>query len=180
MVAGGPAGGQAALVALGDVAVIRNHLAEAERRAVGAARAAGRPWTEIAAVAGITRQAAWERWHDLDPTPPTAPSISLFHGIRPGVRRRPHAPMPPIDTVWARIGAHAGETFHQKRGRPFTYRIYGGCVLPDRTHRQIPRSHIAAALEPVPTASTVPLQHLQGPSYIWAILHDLRIRQADW
>jgi hypothetical protein len=147
---------------------------------VRAARATGRPWTEIAAAAAITRQTAWERWHDLDPPIPPTTAIPLFHGIRPGARRRPEAPMPTLDVVWARISAHAGEVFHQKRGRPFTYRIYGGCVLPDRTHRQIPRSNFAAALELVPTDSTVPLQHLQGPSYIWAILHDLRIRQGDW
>ena len=90
--------------------------------------------------------------------------------------------MPAIEEVWGRIDAHAGEVFRLKRrGTPFSYTVSGGCVLPDRTRRQIPRSNFAAALQLVPTDTTVPFQQrFQGPSYIWAILHDPRIRQDDW
>ena len=88
--------------------------------------------------------------------------------------------MPTISEVWARIEAHAGEVFLQKRGKPFTYAVSAGCVRPDRTNRLLPRTDFAAALELVPTHTTVPFQHLQGPSYVWAILHDRRIRQSDW
>lgn len=164
-------GGEAAVDALRDVHLIREVLAQAEVVAVRSARGAGRPWTEIAAAADITRQAAWERWRDLDPTQPEVPA----DGHQPR-----EAPMPTIDDVWTRISARAGEVFHQKRGAAFTYNVYGGCVRPDRTNRQIPRSDVGAALQLVPTPTTVPLQHLQGPSYIWAILHDPRIRQDDW
>jgi hypothetical protein len=32
----------------------------------------------------------------------------------------------------------------------------------------------------VPLSSTVEMNHLQGPSYIYAILMDSRIRRDDW
>jgi hypothetical protein len=30
------------------------------------ARKAGLSWTDIATALGVTRQSAWERWHELD------------------------------------------------------------------------------------------------------------------
>jgi hypothetical protein len=83
-------------------------------------------------------------------------------------------------TVWGRICAHAGESFRQIRGGEFTYRVVGEHVRPDRTNQQIPRSAFEEALGLVPLQTTVPLQHLRGPSYIYAILMDQRIRQDDW
>lgn len=86
-----------------------------------------------------------------------------------------------IDEVWSRIEAHAGENFYQIRGREFTYIISGGHVIPDRTRQQIPKSHFEKALEYVPLENTIPLQkNLRGPSYIYAILMDNRIRRSDW
>lgn len=82
--------------------------------------------------------------------------------------------------VWARIEAHAGETFAQIRGGRFTYEVRSAAVWPDRTNRRLPRSDFARAFELVPLDSTVPLQQLQGPSYLYAILMDDRIRQDDW
>ena len=88
--------------------------------------------------------------------------------------------MPSIETVWIRITAHAGETFHQIKGGEFSYLVAGGHVVPDRTNQQIPKSHFEQALAYVPLTRTVPLQNLRGPSYIFAILMDNRIRQSDW
>ncbi len=88
--------------------------------------------------------------------------------------------IPSINTVWARIQAYAGETFHQIRGAEFTYELHGASLLPDRTHRYIPKSNFQTALQLVPLHSTAPLQALQGPSYIYAILMDSRIRQNNW
>jgi hypothetical protein len=85
-----------------------------------------------------------------------------------------------FDSVWQRIEAHAGETFRQKRGGEFTYEARSGAVHPDRTNRALPRSHFEQAFDHVPLNSTVPLQRLQGPSYLYAILMDPRIRQGDW
>ncbi len=59
--------GDAALAALGDVHLVRGLLARAEMVAVRTARRHGKTWAEIATLLDITRQAAWERWHDLVP-----------------------------------------------------------------------------------------------------------------
>jgi hypothetical protein len=80
-----------------------------------------------------------------------------------------------MDAVWKRIEVHAGETFHQKRGKPFTYTVVGGAVSPDTTNRLLPRSDFARALDLMPLDGPGEIQHLQGPSYIWAILNDKRI-----
>lgn len=82
--------------------------------------------------------------------------------------------------VWQRIESCAGETFHQIRGGEFTYEVRSGHVWPNRTERGLPRSHFARAFELVPLPSTVPVQDLQGPSYLYAILMDDRVRRDDW
>jgi hypothetical protein len=33
------------------------------------------PWTEIATALGVTRQSAWERWHELDETRPQTSDV---------------------------------------------------------------------------------------------------------
>ena len=88
--------------------------------------------------------------------------------------------VPTINTVWHRIEAHAGQVFRQMRGVEFTYRIDHGHLWPNRTNQQISRSHFAKALALVPLASTVAVQHLRGPSYIYAVLMDERIRADEW
>jgi len=42
-------------------------------QAVRTARAGGAPWARIGAAAGTSRQAAWERWHHLEPAPDALP-----------------------------------------------------------------------------------------------------------
>lgn len=85
-----------------------------------------------------------------------------------------------IDIVWGRIVDHAGQTFHQKRGKPFAYTVLSGGVCPSTTVQVISRSQFEKALDAVPAETTVPFQHLRGPSYIWGILMDPRIRDTDW
>ena len=87
---------------------------------------------------------------------------------------------PRIETVWLCISTHAGETFQQIRGWAFTYVAECSYLKPDRTNQQIPRAHFEEALGLVPLENTVPVQHLRGPSYIYAILMDPRIRRGDW
>ena len=79
------------------------------------------------------------------------------------------------DEMWAHIVAHQGQTFRQVRGGEFTYEIRGNAVCPDRTNRHIHRKNFEKALERMPFENTVPLQDLQGPSYVFAILKDPRI-----
>jgi hypothetical protein len=61
--------GDAALRALADVAEARRSLEQAELLAVRVARRHRKSWTEIATMLTISRQAAWERWRELDPEP---------------------------------------------------------------------------------------------------------------
>jgi hypothetical protein len=80
-----------------------------------------------------------------------------------------------FDVVWHRIVALQGQTFHQKTGKPFRYRVPGNSVVPSTTNRQLPRSHFARAYERAPIDGPGQLQDLQGPSYLYAILTDPRV-----
>lgn len=66
-----PDDGDAALKALADTHLVRSLLDRAELIAVKTARRHGKSWSEIGAMLHMTRQAAWERWHDLDEDSPT-------------------------------------------------------------------------------------------------------------
>jgi len=83
-----------------------------------------------------------------------------------------------MNTVWRRIVAHQGETFHQKRGKPFTYTVDREHVIPNTTNQQVLRSQFEKALRLMPLAGPGEIQHLRGPSYIYAILTDARISTA--
>ena len=84
------------------------------------------------------------------------------------------------EAVWRRIVAHSGETFHQLRGKPFTYHASGRTISLHTTNRHISRTAIEKPLVLVPLADTTPVQHLSAPSYIYALLTDRRIRRSDW
>lgn len=67
-VPGHPDDGDSALKALADVRLVRSLIDQAEMVAVRTARRHGKPWAEIATALGVTRQSAWERWHEFDET----------------------------------------------------------------------------------------------------------------
>lgn len=85
-----------------------------------------------------------------------------------------------IDTVWGRIKDYEGQTFKQIRGGEFTYKVKGNVLLLSRTNRSVSKGTVEDALQFVPLENTVPLQRLQAPSYLFAILMDQRIRKNDW
>lgn len=85
-----------------------------------------------------------------------------------------------IDKIWNRIIENEGFEFRQIRGGIFSYRINANSILLDRTNRAISKSEFKKALRYVPLKNTVSVQHLQAPSYIYAILMDPRIRKDDW
>jgi PASTA domain-containing protein len=58
--------GDAALLALTDIGLVRRLLDQIEFEAVRVARRQGKSWAEIAVRLGVTRQSAWERWRDVD------------------------------------------------------------------------------------------------------------------
>lgn len=85
-----------------------------------------------------------------------------------------------IEDVWRRIALHEGEVFRQVRGGEFRYAVSGNSLRPDRTNRVLGKSQFRLALERMPAEHVASLQDLQGPSYLFAILMDQRIRQLDW
>lgn len=84
-----------------------------------------------------------------------------------------------FDDIWERIKKHQGGEFHQIRGQAFTYDVIGSSVIPSTTNQQLPKSHFEKSFKQVPLENTVGIQHLRGPSYIFAILMDERIRHGD-
>lgn len=82
--------------------------------------------------------------------------------------------------VWERICNHAGHTFQQIRGKKFSYSITGYTLNLSTTNRSVSKKTIEQALEYVPLQDTILVQHLQAPSYLYAILMDDRIRNGLW
>jgi hypothetical protein len=84
-----------------------------------------------------------------------------------------------IDTVRARIKALEGHTFRQVRGKEFKYSIVGSALVPEGINQNITRGEFEKALSLLPLENTAPVQHLRGPSYIYAVLMDKRVRKDD-
>jgi len=80
-----------------------------------------------------------------------------------------------IVDVWNRILKNEGETFRQIRGKTFTYTVVANSLKLSTTNRSISKKTIEQALEFLPLENTTPLQNLQAPSYLYAILTDKRI-----
>lgn len=85
-----------------------------------------------------------------------------------------------IEVVWRRIVEHEGQSFRQIRGQTFTYAVHESVLRPSTTNRNLPKSEFGKALELVPLKDTVALQSMQGPSYLFAVLMDPRIRGSEW
>ena len=89
--------------------------------------------------------------------------------------------MPPFEDVWGRIIAHVGERFETITGVEFTYLIDANCLLPSTANQKIGITNIKKAFSIVPfDGPGVINKTVRGPAYVWAILHDPRIRQNDW
>ncbi|MHA0855670.1 hypothetical protein [Paenibacillus sp. CMAA1364] len=80
-----------------------------------------------------------------------------------------------IETVWSNVLKHQGNLFRQIPGGEFTYEVKGNLIYPDRTNVQISKNLLQEALTFFPQTNTTKIQHLRGPSYIYAILMDHRI-----
>ena len=89
--------------------------------------------------------------------------------------------MPDINKIWRRIERHRGEEFHTKTGLPFTYELQGEIFRPSRTTQNISRGDFERALSIAPFDGPGDVNRMVGgPAYIWAVLHDSRIRQEDY
>ncbi len=85
-----------------------------------------------------------------------------------------------IDLVWQRIIDCEGQEFTQIRGKKFAYEVRGSSIILSTTNRSISKTEIEKALLFVPLENTIPVQHLQAPSYIYSILMDTKIRNNLW
>jgi hypothetical protein len=91
---------------------------------------------------------------------------------------------PIFSTVWDRIASHGGELFETKNGVKFAYRVEGQGFFPEGRNHRIDFSDFENAYANVPcdgpSSISQGIRLVRGPSYIWAVLHDRRIRQSDW
>jgi hypothetical protein len=81
-----------------------------------------------------------------------------------------------FENVWSAITQLQGEPFSQKMGRRFYYSVSGSVLRPTTTSRNLPRSQFERAYRRLPVSGPSDLQDLQGPSYLFAILTDSRVR----
>jgi hypothetical protein len=90
-------------------------------------------------------------------------------------------PRPPFDEVLRRLRTHEGEPFHTITKKAFTYRIHGGLFRTSLTDYAVGMADVERAyrLVPLPGPGAI-TEIVRGPSYVWAVLHDPRIRRSDW
>ena len=71
--------------------------------------------------------------------------------------------------------------FETKTGKPFSYEIAGNVFSPSRTKYNIGKKDFEKALNHFPLDGPGEISNLvRGSAYIWAVLHDRRIRQGEW
>lgn len=86
-----------------------------------------------------------------------------------------------VDDVWRRLTAMEGKVFETKTGKPFSFEISGNVFRPSRTKYNISKADFRKAIALVPIAGPGEISNLvRGSTYIWAVLHDRRIRRQDW
>lgn len=90
---------------------------------------------------------------------------------------------PTFSVVWGRIEAHAGQVFETKRGVKFTYYVEDGGFFPVGRNHRVDVSDVEAAYQNVPcdepSEISQGIREIRGPSFVWAVMHDCRIRQKD-
>lgn len=88
---------------------------------------------------------------------------------------------PSIEAAWVRIKSLEGEEFETKSGKPFTYEISGNVFRSSRAEQNITKGDFEKALELSPLDGPSEIRDLvRGSAYIWAVLHDPRIRKGEW
>lgn len=91
------------------------------------------------------------------------------------------ATKPSIEQVWSRIKSHEGSTFTTRTDLEFTYSVDGDYLTPSRAKQRIPKLNFETALELAPLHGPGEISDVvRGSAYVWAVLHDPRIRQGDW
>ena len=82
-----------------------------------------------------------------------------------------------FDSVWLSITSLDGQTFHTKKGLPFTYSVDGNTITPSRANQAISRSDFEKAHALMPLEGPGEISSIvRGSAYVWAILNDGRVR----
>lgn len=88
---------------------------------------------------------------------------------------------PVFREIFSRIKAYQNKLFHTKTGLEFSYSIDGNGFYPSRKKYRISISDIEKAYKLVPfDGPGVVNEIVRGPTYLWAVLHDPRIRKKVW
>lgn len=87
------------------------------------------------------------------------------------------------DEVWGRVVDLQGRQFRTIGGEPFSYEVKGNGIVPhpgmgEATNRILPRTDLEKALQRMPVSGPGALSDLQGPSYLFGILSDPRVKRA--
>lgn len=77
---------------------------------------------------------------------------------------------------WALLEQLEVEEFHQIRNKAFTSLTPNG-LTPSTPESATPKSHFAEALALLPLRNTVPVQQLYGPSNVYVLLSEPRVRE---
>lgn len=107
------------------------------------------------------------------------PCVTTQSGVKGSTTSARETTWTAFTPIWDRIAAHAGGEFRQKTGRQFTYSVVGNAVIPSTTNRVLARAQFVRAYERSPLRGPGPLQDLQGPSYLFAILTDPRVATSS-
>jgi hypothetical protein len=88
---------------------------------------------------------------------------------------------PPFVEVWKNIKDYSGAIFYTKTGYPFTYTVIDDVVKTSRTNYALYMDQFEKAYALAPVKGPGEYSNMvRGPSYVWAILHDDRIRNKQW
>ena len=82
------------------------------------------------------------------------------------------------DYIWENIKRHSGETFKTVKGIPYDFHVDGEYIRLHNTNRSIPKKDVEnALLIKEPTVSKLKKAGFQGPSYLYGIITDNRIKK---
>lgn len=87
------------------------------------------------------------------------------------------------EEVWQRVRALQGRQFRTIEDKPFFYEVRGNGIVPhprmgEATNRVLPRRDLEKAWKRMPVSGPGELRDLQGPTYLFGILSDPRVKGA--
>jgi len=84
-----------------------------------------------------------------------------------------------FNEILSRMKQYTNTPFYLKGGKEFRYTIHQNKVWIDN-NQYIYLSQFRKGYEQAPVEGPGSFEHIWGPSYVWAVFHDKRIRKNDW